>query len=78
MGEIPGKDKKMISITFGALADKIAIQVPELDKKVAIHFQKDADAITRLAVRGLLASHATTQARKRLMKNIFASIRSKY
>lgn len=73
-------------IQFGALAPRLAEQVGirayTLQKRISIlkHQQRDADAITRLAVRGLLPDAQVHAARKRLMKNlqrIFASFQPK-
>ena len=65
----------MRGIMFGAEADSIKKQVPELPSKDALHFQRDADAITRLTVRGIIAYGDANRARKRLVKMIEATLR---
>lgn len=63
-----------LSIHLGALAPKIAQQVRRagrcLDKDAAHLLQKDADAITRLSIRGLLSEGEVDKARRRLVKEV--------
>ena len=63
-----------IGIEFGALAPKIAVQITNAgysaNEDGIAHCQKDADALTRLAVRGLLPDNVTHNGRKKLMKHI--------
>lgn len=66
-----------IKIAFGALCDSIAKQLRTQGyrlKSVA-PYQKDADAITRLVIRGLLPDSQANAARKRLMKDIGDELR---
>lgn len=67
-----------IHIKFGALCDSITKQLRAQGYrlKVSASYQKDADAITRLAVRGLLPAAQANAARKRLMKDIGAELLS--
>ena len=65
------KQDKRIPIEFGALAQSISTQ---LGIK-AVPLDNDADAITRLHVRGLLTDSETDKARKRLMKKIVECIK---
>ena len=65
-----------LSMSFGALAPPLAEQLPDgakIKRTDLIHFQKDADAITRLFVRGYLSDAGTSGARKRLMQKILSS-----
>lgn len=59
-------------VHMGALADPIAKQAAEQGVEVegVEHFQADADAITRLAVQGLITDAQKVAARKKLMKRI--------
>lgn len=61
-----------IEIVFGAVCDPIDKQLREQGHplKTASVFQKDADALTRLAVRGLLTDAQVRQARKKLLRRI--------
>lgn len=64
------------SITFGALAPPLSEQLPDgakIKRMDLIHFQKDADAITRLFVLGLMTNTGANAARKRLMQKILSS-----
>lgn len=58
-----------ISIQLGALARPLAEQL-DLPAEAVLHYQADSDAITRLAIRGLLTERETHSARKRLVKAI--------
>ena len=68
-----------IQIDFGAMAPKIAEQIAAAkltaDKDGIAHCQKDADALTRLAVRGLLPDSAIRNGRKKLMKHIIRYVK---
>ena len=64
-----------IKITLGALAPSITEQLKELnlpDDKIAqvLPFNLDADAITRLHIRGIITDTEYNNASKRLMKKI--------
>jgi len=61
-----------MDIIFGALAPKLGDQLKGIDvaKTEVIHWQKDADAITRLAIRLLLSDAEIHKARQRLVKSI--------
>lgn len=66
-----------ISIAFGALCKPIKSQLPDgyaIPAATCKHLQKDADAITRLSVRGLLTDSERLRARKRLMNQIQEAI----
>ncbi len=63
----------MLGITFGALSPRIKEQLPAAVKiklMDLIHIQKDADAIARLSIRGILSDSETRNARRRVMKEI--------
>ena len=68
-----------LQIDFGAMAPKIAEQITAVgltaDKDGIAHCQKDADALTRLAVRGLLPDSAIRNGRKKLMKHILRYVK---
>jgi len=70
------KEKEMqVEIHFGALADPLEKQLEgfNISADKIEHFQKDADAITRLVVRGLIPDGAAHQARKKIIRNITTS-----
>lgn len=64
-----------ISVQFGAFAPPLREQVGVRGIQ-ATRLQRDADAITRLAVRGLLSDAETGRARRRLMKRILQQHRA--
>jgi hypothetical protein len=74
-------DKAVVEISFGALCHPTAKQLKEQGVTMNVGmrgscgtWQKDADAITRLAVRHLLPESATRNARQKLLKNIIRGI----
>lgn len=62
-----------VVLTFGALAEPIHVQLG-LPMRAVASFQRDADAITRLAVRGILSSSQVESARRRLVRRIAREI----
>ena len=54
-----------MQISFGALSPKLSEQIPGLPEQ----YDRDAEAITRLLVRGILTESETHKARKRLIKS---------
>lgn len=73
--------KATLALDFGALCHPLAKQLKDqgVRMNVAIRgsagiWQKDADAITRLAVRQLLPDSAAQNARKKLLKKIVRGI----
>ena len=66
-----------ISLHFGAMAAPLSEQLQgcDIDTNDLNHFQKDADAIVRLAVRGLITDSTKTSAHRKLIKNIARSIK---
>ena len=67
-----------IGITFGAMADPIIKQllgqdVTKIPDRINA-YQEDADAITRLSIKGLLAESETRRARMRLLKIIIKNL----
>lgn len=73
--------KSPLTLDFGALCHPLAKQLK--DQRVRMNvgirgsitiWQKDADAITRLAVRQLLSDSAACIARKKLLKKIIYGI----
>ena len=64
----------IMKICLGALAPGIAKQLDEqgisYDPKVIEFIQKDADAITRLVVRGFISTSVTQYARKKLIRKM--------
>jgi hypothetical protein len=66
-----------LSLRFGVFAPPLRDQLREAGLRVESgaldHFQRDAAAIDRLAVRDVLTDAATTRARKRLLKAITAA-----
>lgn len=62
-----------LSLVFGALAESVSKQIQEQFNDPTIelpHFDKDAEALTRGYVRGLISDSEIHKARKRLMKKI--------
>ena len=68
------KARGTIAIRFGAMANRLEAQLRaqgfEARKIDIAHWQDDADAVARLAIRGLLTETETAKARKRLLKAI--------
>lgn len=67
-----------LTLRFGALAPKIKNQLPPgvtIDAGNLEHFQLDADAITRLGVRGLISAVALKAARQKLMNRVVEAAR---
>jgi hypothetical protein len=69
-----------LSVEFGALAPRLTEQLAAaklfVDKSSVAHFQRDADAIARLSVRGLLSERETKAARRRLLKRMASKARA--
>jgi hypothetical protein len=61
-----------IHVVLGATAPLLAKQLG-LSVREVKHWQLDADAITRLAVRGMLSEAERHRARRRLVKQIASS-----
>ena len=63
-----------LSLSFGALVPKLKEQLKE--QKITVteseiaHFQKDADGIVRLKIRGLLTDSVSRDTSRKLLKNI--------
>ncbi len=73
--------KAMLALHFGAICHPLAKQLMEQGVRMnagirgsASIWQKDADAITRLAVRQLLPDSAARNARRKLLKRIIRGI----
>jgi hypothetical protein len=61
-----------LSIAFGATSDPIAVQISRqhngyINLETICHCQQDADAVTRLKVRGYISDKVAETARKRIM-----------
>lgn len=67
----------MADITFGAMADPLRkqLEMTGIDVGTINHLQRDADAIVRLHVRGLLTDSETSRARIRVIKKINAALK---
>jgi len=68
-----------VSLEFGALAPPLREQLKDAGlviryKRNLAHYQRDADAITRIVIRGLISDSQARTARKRLMRRIAAGI----
>ena len=61
-----------LSLLFGALCPPLHKQLGVDPADVRV-WQKDADAITRLSVRGLIPPRVAEQARKRVLRQIAES-----
>ena len=68
---------KVFEVCFGALSPPMHEQLAQygLRAKTVEIIQEDANAITRLSVRGILTWSEADRARKRLMKEITRAIR---
>lgn len=68
-------------LSFGAMSKPISLQIwnqkLEFDEKVISHLQLDADALTRLRVRGILTNSAFAVAEKKLYHKIVLHVRKK-
>lgn len=69
----------ILNLSFGALAPPIREQLRyakvTIRSRDLAHFQRDADAVTRLVVRGLLSDGIAQKAIRKLMRNILAKAR---
>jgi len=63
---------RKLSLVFGSTAEPLIEQLAGFgfDEKKIAHWQKDADAIARLGVRGILSHAEMDKARKKLMNRI--------
>jgi hypothetical protein len=63
-----------VKLAFGAISPKISEQLKKqgfkYDKEEVSHFQKDADAIVRLRVRGLLPSAQVDKCFQKLINKV--------
>ena len=63
-----------VAITFGGMAPRISEQLEGQGCKAKtedmVAWQRDAEAITRLCVRGLISDAAATSARRKLLQAI--------
>jgi hypothetical protein len=67
-------------MNFGAMAPSIAEQLAEQQLICTTdteHWQRDADAITRLAVRGILPEAQARAARQRVLRELARHVRPK-
>lgn len=73
-GERASPARPSLGLEFGATADplraQLAAQALHLDYSRVYQFQADADAITRLFIRGLLPESLASRCRFRLLKMI--------
>lgn len=71
--------EREFGLHFGAMAESISDQLSaqgfNAEPADLLHWQKDSDAITRLAVRRLLPESQAHNARKRLMKLIVKGVK---
>lgn len=65
----PPSKASPVGLHFGALAPRPSKQV-RLPPEEAKHFDKDADAIDRLLVRGIISDSEAKRARQRLVNQI--------
>lgn len=68
-----------LGIYFGALASPVKKQLAGRGCKPSdiAHWQKDSDAIVRLALRGLIPDHVARTARQRIIAAVAKDIRSR-
>lgn len=64
-------------IQMGAFAPSLSEQgfADLIDANTLDHLQKDADAISRLSVRGIIPDSVAGKARERLVRTIFGAIK---
>lgn len=74
----------ILSLVFGAMAAPLTDQLNEqgfgpddISSKDVLMYQKDADSITRLAVRGLIPEGVVRSARQRLLTRISKHIKER-
>lgn len=69
-----------ISIVFGAMADPIRLQLRGQYRGIGSrdvgHLQRDADAVSRLLVRGLITASSASGARKKILQKLIALLNS--
>ena len=67
-----------VALSFGALVPRISEQLSDQKLKAKtnniIHWQRDADAITRLIIGGLLTDAQARNARRKLLKRIVSNV----
>lgn len=65
-----------LHMTYGALAIPLRRQLRGLgiSREAIAHFQRDSDAVTRLAVRGLVSEAEARRIRQRLTKMIAGQV----
>ncbi len=67
-----------LALIFGALAPKLREQLRDANMKYERAdtelWQRDADEITRLSIRGLLSDSVTRETRHKLLKQILAGV----
>lgn len=72
-------ERKELALNFGALCDPVGKQLSRqgltFDPDQAVTWQKCADAVTYLAIMGLLPDAQVRAARKRLLKAIRGSVK---
>jgi hypothetical protein len=62
---------KPLNIEMGALAPRLQDQLKGLVAEIElVHFDKDADAITRLLIRDMITETTAWRARQKLMRQI--------
>lgn len=70
-----------LNLRFGAMSPTIKQQLNEqgykIDNTDCVHFQKDAEAITRLRIRGMLNDSQCKSATDKLFKKISQSLKTK-
>lgn len=69
-----------VSIVFGAMADPIRLQLRgqhgSIGSRDVGHLQRDADAVSRLLVRGLITASSASGARKKILQKLIALLNS--
>jgi hypothetical protein len=72
-------ETSVLPIVFGAMADPLKKQLAgyDIEAKRIAKWQREADAITMLAVSGLLRDPEKTRARERLMRTILKAVNDK-
>lgn len=76
---MPREPREVLELDFGALVPSIADQLAAKGMKAARndlkHWQADANAITRLSIRGLISDSAARAARQKLTRKIAAGVK---
>jgi hypothetical protein len=76
---MPASSDPALVLHFGALAPKLGYQIAtqgfQFVRINVRHAQRDADAVTRLLVRGLISERAGETARQKILRDVTRSVK---